>query len=970
MNVPLQPPLNQLPTLPRALPRLRRTWRLTLASKLALVTVAFVLLWSGYAGISLLSQAHTAVFASQINEAGKLRMYSQRIAFLTTICGRERWTESTPTSCTSGLRQAIDGYDESLRSIEQGNLRYFLPSDRRNIAAAIAALADEWQGYRRAAEEVIVSGDGGAAVASQHYVESHAGPLLEWAENLVDVLVSSQRDAQIARDGAQNALQLMGLMLLIAIAIVGYQQGVRPLRALAELARRAGGGNYRGRYDYQSADEIGELVAAFNQSNQRTERLVGVLEAEAAAARRAESDAENLLESAADGIIICQLDGCIVRVNREAEQIFGYSRNELVGSSVQRLVPERLRAFHGESIADYGAAQQPRPMGRRDTPVVGRRKDGSEVPLEISLSPANPDGDGRPRIIAVVRDATERVRNEADRRRLVTILDSTPDIVAIFTAAGELVHLNPAGRQLLGLTDEESAAGHRIDDLIAPTARSTFHDEALPTALTGGIWSGELSLRSHDGREIPVSQQVIGHTGSQGEPQYLSTIARDISERKRQELELVHRATHDQLTGLANRVLFEDRLEQAIHHAQRSGQLAAVMFIDLDNFKMVNDTMGHATGDALLRELARRLQAQLRKGDTKARFGGDEFAVILEDLPRVEDAVHIAHTLGEALRQPVKLRGRDYVVTTSMGISLYPLDGSNSETLLMHADIAMYQAKAAGRNSFRFYTADMNLQAAERFDIENDLRHAIEHGELQVYYQPMVDAASEAIIGCEALLRWEHPRHGLLSPARFIPVAEESGLIVPIGRWVLEQACRQLRQWQQSGLPLRYVAVNISAKQLRDRTLVQTVQTALADSGLPPAALELELTEGSVLHAAAAARDMLDEIRRLGVRLVADDFGTGYSSLSYLKLFRFDKVKIDHQFVQDVLTDPGDAAIVEATVAMAHAFGAEVVAEGVETPAQAEWLRAYGTEQLQGYLFARPLDAADFEALLRNQPAA
>ena len=965
-------PFHNKPTRPQPaffqlIQKLWRSWTPSLGQKLALVTVVFLLLWSGYVTISHLGRVHSAEFAAQINEAGKLRMFSQRIAFLVTAC--EGSPETSALCQPEILSQILEDYATSLQRVESLSVMLFLGEDRSRLTSSIAELRAAWGDYRRAA--AIASGIEQAderelldAESAQAYVEEQASRMLNRAQGLVDLLIASEKKAQMWRGYAQNSLQLTGLLLLMLVAVIGYRQGVRPLRELALLSRRAGLGDYSGRLNYRSGDEIGELVEAFNYSNVRTKRLINELETEAAAARKATAESDSLLESAADGIVIIGSDGRILKVNREAERIFGYPREELVAHSLERLIPDRYRRHHHGHMANYMAQATTRPMGR-GIAVMGRRQDGSEVPLEISLSPATVGGERR--VIAVVRDVSERVQAEADRHRLATILDATPDVIAIFTEDGALVHLNPAGRRLLGVGRHESLKGRTLEELLTPTARQILYDKALPTTLESGMWHGELTLQGQGGREVPVSQLLIAHEGPQDGPLYLSTIARDISERKSHEAELLHRATHDALTGLANRVLFEDRLRQAILHAQRDGHLVAVMFIDLDNFKLVNDTLGHAVGDELLCEVARRLDVQLRKGDTKARLGGDEFAVILENLHKAEEAATIVRELAEVLQRPIRLQGRDYVVTTSMGISLYPINGTNAETLLMQADSAMYEAKAAGRNGYSFYTSDMNLQAAKRLDTERELRRAIEQGELKLHYQPIVRSQDERVLGCEVLLRWEHPQQGLIAPARFISVAEDSGLIIPIGQWVLEQACRQAQTWRQAGLPLDYVAVNISAKQLRNRELVKTVHQALAETGLPPSALELELTEGSVLQSADIARSLLDEVRELGVRLVADDFGTGYSSLSYLKLFHFDKIKIDGQFVRDLLVDEGDAAIARATVAMAHAFEAQVVAEGVETQAQAEQLKAYGCDLLQGYLYARPLEASSFEALLRAQ---
>lgn len=925
--------------------------RLTLGRKLLLVTVAFSMLWMGFIGLSHLSRTHTNAFTTQINEAGKLRMFSQRVAFIIAAChAGDGHAADMPVCQTRPLRTTIADYEDSLRTVETIPSKLFLEQDRRALQQAIRSLRSDWERYASTAR-IVADAQGPAKADAMAYMETRAEPLLEKTRALVRQLVESQQRAQAWRDSAQNALQVIAMALLVGIALVGYRQGVRPLRDLAELARRAGEGDFRGRIDYHARDEIGELAQAFNHTNLRTERLIADLQSEAEAARRAEETSESLFEAAADGIIISNMDGQILKVNREAEQMFVYPREAMLSRNVDDLLPDRLRSRHRDYVRNYSSAPSTRSMGRGSV-VLGRRSDGSEIPLEISLSPVS-IGDDR-RVIAVIRDITARLKTESDRQRLLTILDMTPDVTAIFTMNGALVYLNPAGRHLLGIADQAPLTDCGFEHLLTPQARKILRSEAIPSALGTGLWHGEMNLKGRHGTEVPVSQLLIAHPGERGEAKFFSTIARDISERKEHEAELLRRATHDSLTGLANRVLFKDRLKQAMRHADREGTLVAVMFIDLDNFKLVNDTMGHSTGDALLCEIARRLDAQLRTTDTKARLSGDEFACILENLKTPDDASRVIRGLANALHQPIELPGRQHVITTSMGISLYPDNGNDAETLLMHADSAMYQAKASGKNCHHFYNREMNLKANQRLDMELDLRKALELEQLQLHYQPIVRARDLCPVGCEVLLRWNHPERGLVSPADFIPIAEETGLIVPIGEWVLKQACLQAQAWRASGIELKFISVNISANQLRGRSLVELVRTALGESGLPPGVLELELTEGSLLHNPLMARDVLDEIRDMGVRLVADDFGTGYSSLSYLKIFRFDKIKIDCQFVRDMMEDAGDAAIAHATVAMAHAFDARVVAEGVETRAQADELLACGCDQLQGYLFARP----------------
>jgi diguanylate cyclase (GGDEF)-like protein len=429
-------------------------------------------------------------------------------------------------------------------------------------------------------------------------------------------------------------------------------------------------------------------------------------------------------------------------------------------------------------------------------------------------------------------------------------------------------------------------------------------------------------------------------------------------------VEIEHLAYHDALTGLPNRPLFIDRLIVSLAQAPRAKQKLAVFFLDLDRFKDVNDSLGHSVGDALLKAVAERIRSCVREGDTVARFGGDEFTLLVPRLEHVEDVGKIAQKILETLKIPFLIADRELFAPASIGISIYPGDGTDAETLVRNADTAMYRAKEQGRDNYQLYAPAMNVRALERLALENMLRKALAQQELRVFYQPMVDLRTSTIVGVEALVRWQHPELGLLSPAHFISVAELSGLIVPIGNWVLRTACRQTRQWQKRfGFPMR-VSVNLSARQFQQPDLAIQVLRALQDSGLEPSALDLEITESSAMQNAENTIHALRDLKALGIRIAMDDFGTGYSSLSYLKRFPIDTLKLDKSFVEDVCTDSSDAAIAEAVVLLAHSLNLSVVAEGVETEEQLEFFRRLGCDHIQGYLFSAPVSAVELEALL------
>jgi diguanylate cyclase (GGDEF)-like protein len=440
----------------------------------------------------------------------------------------------------------------------------------------------------------------------------------------------------------------------------------------------------------------------------------------------------------------------------------------------------------------------------------------------------------------------------------------------------------------------------------------------------------------------------------------------DISGIKRSQAQLAHQAQHDPLTGLPNRLLFKDRLEHALSRAERTGAPLALLFLDLDRFKHVNDTFGHAVGDQLLQEVSRRLEAAVRREDTVARLGGDEFTILLEDLRRPEDAAVLARKLLAALAEPCQIAGHDLRVTTSIGIGIHPRDGTTAAELLAHADAAMYLAKGDGRDGYRFYTPELTAAALQRVRLESELRGAIECNELLVHYQPQLELGSRRLVGAEALVRWRHPQNGLMGPDHFIPAAEDSGLIVDIGAFVLREACRQAREWSEGGIGLDAVAVNVSATQIRRSDFVGMVQAVLEETGLPASGLELEVTEDLILDLAEAGSDALHVLGGLGVRLAIDDFGRGCSSLARLGRLPIRRLKIDRSFVAALPADQAAAAVARAATALAGSLGLEVVAEGVETPAQAALLQQHGCRHAQGFLFGRPVAAGEFARCWRD----
>jgi diguanylate cyclase (GGDEF)-like protein len=459
-----------------------------------------------------------------------------------------------------------------------------------------------------------------------------------------------------------------------------------------------------------------------------------------------------------------------------------------------------------------------------------------------------------------------------------------------------------------------------------------------------------------------------------GEPQFdrdgrctgYRGVSKDVTHQKLTEKRVQHLATHDGLTDLPNGILVRDRIQQTIAQAARSGRKAALLFIDLDRFKFINDGYGHPFGDTVLRAAAARILAAVREGDTVARLGGDEFLVLLVDLRKRSDAYMVAQKLLESFRRPFLLEEREIFVTASIGVSLYPQDGAEVDVLIGNADIAMYRSKEQGRDALHFFTAELSEESRLRIELETHLRLALERDQLSLVYQPKVELTSGAIIGCEALLRWNHPELGAIAPARFIPIAEETGLILPIGDWVLRTAGRQNRAWQDAGLPRIVMSVNLSARQFRQQNITKWIRRVLEDIGLAPQSIGLELTESLIAEDTEKIIDSVNELKRMGLILAIDDFGTGFSSLAYLKRFRVDVLKIDQSFIRNMLTEPDDATIALAIIALGHSLRMSVIAEGVESLEQCALLRANGCDAMQGYLFSRPVAAAQMAQLLRE----
>lgn len=560
------------------------------------------------------------------------------------------------------------------------------------------------------------------------------------------------------------------------------------------------------------------------------------------------------------------------------------------------------------------------------------------------------------------QEIAERIAAETQLKLADIVYRNTVEGVFVTDPYGTILSVNPAFTAITGYTlDEVIGKNPRI--LKSHHQNPEFYQELWATLLHQGQWHGEIWNRRKSGEAYLQRLTITMHPGHDGKPRNYVAVFTDITELHEKEEHIRHQAYHDALTGLPNRMLFQDRLKQSLLMADRSNQQLAVMFLDLDRFKVINDTFGHHTGDELLRMVAERLSVVLRQSDTVSRFGGDEFVILLSDIEGPQDARNVAEKIIEVFAKPLTVDTHELVLSTSIGISLFPDHGHDATTLMKNADAAMYNAKESGRNTLKLYRPDMNAKASYHLAIEGRLRKALDNSSFVLHYQPRVSLVTGEIVGVEALIRWNDDEYGPIPPNDFIPIAEETGLIIPIGEWVLENACRQSRAWREMGHDLR-VSVNLSPRQFSHATLVDHIAQLLEVNSLPGHSLELELTESMVMTQAEHTIETLKRFKTLGIFIAIDDFGTGYSSLSYLKRFPIDTLKVDKSFVRDITTDSNDAAIIETIIALGQSLDIEVVAEGVETAEQLAFLSARECSAIQGYYFSKPVPHDELTRML------
>lgn len=918
----------------------------------------------------MLAQSDTV--ADTVNVAGKLRMLGQRIALQAVSHGHGHGSEAGEAE----VRQLMRDFEGALAALSSGGHVFGLRVEGlpARHAAQLAGVQEQWLEYRRAVHRLLdetarrLGQAGGQAVAAPPVpaptilMEDVAGrsvELLEGAETLMSGILASVQAVQ--QDTMNRMYWLMAadvLLILLAFAAV-RRQIVVPLRDLSTHCIELAGGNYNTRFEVSTQDEIGNLARVFNESAWRIGSLVERIERDRNELVCAENMFRGIAENSMVGVYIVH-KGRFRYVNNKMADMFGYTRHDMV----EHVASARIFQEPGAEMGEPGARE--RLSG--DVPGLwmekrGRRKDGSPIEVEIFGSPMTLNGEQVTMGIAL--DITRRKEVEAQARLAMLVHRHSSDAMVVTDPDGNLLSVNPAFTKITGYPPEE-VIGRKLSILSSGRHDADFYKKMWADIRATGRWEGDVWNRRRNG-EIYAERLLINTCcDDDGAPRYRIGLFSDITKQKEADAFIWRQSNYDPLTGLPNRQLFLDRLQKEIRRSDATGRAMALVYIDLDDFKVLNDTLGHHVGDKLLGAVAERLQACMPASDTVARLGGDEFVFILGDLSDLEQVDDVCNLAMEQLTEPFRLEEEQIAMSASMGITFYPFDGKTAKDLMRNADMAMYASKARGKRQMARFLPSMQKHMTMRRELARELAQAVQQDEFHLVYQPIVELQSGRIDKVECLLRWKHPEKGLISPNVFVPFAEDTGLINGIGEWVFRQAVGQAARWRESH-PSLQASINVSPIQFMGKTMCSDAWLAhLKEIGMAGEQVVVEITERLLMDVDAEVSRKLMAFRDAGVQIALDDFGTGYSSISYLKRFDIDYIKIDQSFVRNLARDSDDLVLCEAMIAMAHRLGLKVVAEGVETATQRDLLAAAGCDFAQGYLFSPPVSADAFDDLLRT----
>jgi diguanylate cyclase (GGDEF)-like protein/PAS domain S-box-containing protein len=890
--------------------------------------------------------------AATLNVAGKLRMLSQKIAFETIN------TSLGKTADKDVIDNGIHDFEAALMALLHGGsvFGYDIPRLPPQHHARLQTVRQDWVSYRGYIEGRLAMPTSGAALAGPQFasMSEAATTVLADTETLISSIVAETQKMQ--QRGLMQIYFLVLLdMLALGVAFVAIRRKlVRPLHDLSIYCGELAAGNYQVRANIQSFDEVGQLALAFNHSAQRIGSLIGAIEQDRQSLIRAETMFRQLAENSGVGVYIVQ-DDRFHFANAKMADMFRYEQGEMAASvGIFDIVAENQKQLVKESIRRRLNGELHEVHYERQA----RRKDGTLFDVEVYGSKMQIDG--KDVTIGIMLDITRRKEDERSTRLMALVYQNTSEAMLIADSGGCIVTVNPAFTEITGYSSEE-AIGSNVNMLSSGLHDRPFY-QAMWRAINGtGKWHGELWNRRKNGEVFAERLTINSVFNEDGSVFRRIALFSDITRKKRSDSLIWEQANFDFLTGLPNRLMFHDRLQQEINKSRRAGLPLALMFLDLDHFKEVNDTLGHGTGDKLLQQTAQRLSSCVRESDTVARLGGDEFTLILGELNDTSVVERISRKILQVLAEPFMLGDEEAYISASIGVTFYPDDATEIDELVKNADQAMYAAKDQGRNGFSYFVRSMQETAQLRHRLARDMRLALAANQFRLHYQPIVDLTTGAVHKAEALIRWQHPERGLVSPAEFIPLAEDTGMIVEIGDWVFREAARQAKLWRSLHDTQFQISVNTSAVQFRREGIRHGAWLAyLKELDLPGQGIAIEITERLLMDGSAEIADTLQALRHEGLQVSIDDFGTGYSSLSYLKKFHIDYLKIDQSFVRNLAEDSSDLALCEAMIVMAHKLGIKVIAEGVETTLQRHLLAAAGCDYAQGYLFSRPVPAVDF----------